>query len=138
MERKTEAMSDRRLPTGVELLHQLDRIPHQADTRRERGLEVVVTLRRLADRDAEEPVEGARGSHVLRHDPDRVEARFHPSESSASRGWVVLYSFSRDGDSGGSGRSVWCVAVTEERERLDPRCHESADSEAIRSSSASV
>ena len=73
VEREPERVADGLLPVRVELLHQPDRVPHQAQAGRERRLEVILAFGRLADRDSEQRVEAAGRGHVGGDDPDRVE-----------------------------------------------------------------
>ena len=77
MEGKAEPLAGRWLPIRVDLLHQFDGVPHQAEAGGKRRFEVVLTLRRRPDRDAEQGVEAARGCHVGGRDADRVETGFH-------------------------------------------------------------
>ena len=61
-------MAARLLALRVELRHQLDRVPHQAQAVRQCRLEMVTV--RIRHIDAKEPVEARRFGEVVRDDPD--------------------------------------------------------------------
>src|SRR6266550_6355214 len=73
LEREPHAMSFRLDPLGVELLDQLNLVPHEANAARKCRVEVVSGGIRHVD--AQQAVETHRLLHVARDDPDRGKTR---------------------------------------------------------------
>src|SRR6266850_1476796 len=69
LEGETHAVAFRLNPIGIELLDELERVPHERDTARQRDVEMVARGLRYVD--AKEPVEADGLLHVLRDDADR-------------------------------------------------------------------
>src|SRR5438093_4713759 len=70
-EGETHAMAGGLAPPRIELLDQLDAVPHQSNAAREPRVEMVAVW--IADGHAEKTVEADRLCHVLGHDADRRE-----------------------------------------------------------------
>src|SRR5438034_7925801 len=73
LERQTHAVSLGIDPVGIELLDQLERVPHEANAAREGRVEVVVGS--ISHVDAQHTVKAHRLLHVAGHDPDGGEGR---------------------------------------------------------------